>query len=158
MHRVSVEQAEKALALAKKSKDLKYLLNFKMINGKDVKNPRNFPKAKRILTVIRSSSGARQIWGIPQEANDAFSLCPPPPAYFDDRNVKRLQQYCAGRLPLFVHPSLYRALKLTFPLDIGGLSPDNTVRIEMGTGSIGQDVGVLSSAMFNAEEQGEALS
>lgn len=64
-----VNQAEKLLALAQKSKDLKWLLNFKMVNGKDVENPW---KVKRILTVVKSGSGARQIW----EANAAISYCP----------------------------------------------------------------------------------
>lgn len=36
----------RGLALAKKSKDLICFLDFKMVNGKDVENVRNFPKVK----------------------------------------------------------------------------------------------------------------
>lgn len=50
---VSVNQAEKALALAKKSKNLKCLLNFKMVNGKNVENPRNIPNTERLLTITK---------------------------------------------------------------------------------------------------------
>lgn len=87
-----------------------------------------------------------------EEANDAISMYPSL-AYFDNYNIKRLQQYRAGRLLLFVHPSLYRTLKLTFPLNIRGLSLDGIIRSEMCLGSIGQALGVLTPVMFNAEEQ-----
>lgn len=86
------------------------------------------------------------------EANETFEFFPPM-ACFDDDIVKKLQQYCSGSSPVFVHPSLYRALKITFSLDIGGLSPDDTIKSEMGTGSMGEAVGVLNPAMFNAGEQ-----
>lgn len=49
--------------------------------------------------------------------------------------------------------SLYRALKLTFLLDICGLSPDGSIRHEMCQGSMGQAIDVLTLAMFNAKEQ-----
>lgn len=86
------------------------------------------------------------------EAKQVFGIVPPI-AFFDNDNVKKLNQYCSGELLLFVHPSLYRALKLTFSLDIGSLSPDDSIMTEMGTGSMGESVSVLTLAMFNAREQ-----
>lgn len=86
------------------------------------------------------------------ETNQTFGMFLPMACFVDD-NVTKLQQFCSGRFPLLVHPSLYRALKQTFPLDIGGLSPDGTIKSEMGTGSMGEAVGVLTPAMFNAGEQ-----
>lgn len=118
----------------------------------DVEDPHNFPKAKRVLTVIRSGVAGKQIWAMMAEANETFGSFPPM-ACFEDEVVKKLHQYCSGRFPVFVHPSLYRALKLTFSLDIDGLSPDGTIKTKMGTGSMGEAVGVLTPSMFNAREQ-----
>lgn len=52
---------------------------------------------------------------------------------FDNNSVKNLNQYCSGRPSLYVHPSLYRALKLTLPLDIGGLFLEGLIKNEMCT-------------------------
>lgn len=60
----------------------------------------------------------------------------PPMACFNSENVNRLQLYCVGRLLYFVHLLLYRSLKLTFPLDIGGLSRDGIIKSEMGLSSM----------------------
>lgn len=77
----------------------------------------------------------------------------PPLAFFDDANVKRLHQYCSDRVPLFVHPSQYRALKLTFPWDIDNISPDGTIKRDMGQNSMGPAVSVLILSMFNSNDQ-----
>ena len=37
-------------------------------------------------------------------------------------SLKRCLPYCSGRVPILVHPSLYRSLKVQFPLDVGGVS------------------------------------
>lgn len=78
-----------------------------------------------------------------EEAKHIFGMFPSL-AFFDDANVKRFNQF--WMLPLFVQPSLYRALKMIFPWDIDVLSPDGTIK-----GELGQVVGVLILAMFNAE-------
>lgn len=43
---------EQAIIKSRKIKDLKILLNLKVLNGKYVEDSRNFPKAKRILTLV----------------------------------------------------------------------------------------------------------
>lgn len=53
-----------------------------------------------------------------------------------------------GRLHVFIHPSLYRVFKLTFPGDIGGLSLDGSINTEME-----QTIIVLTPAMYNADKQ-----
>lgn len=83
------------------------------------------------------------------KANHIFGMFPPM-ICFDNDSVKNLDQYCLGAAFLFT-PSLYRALKLTLNLDIGGLSVDDTTKSEMCTGSIGQRVGVFTPALLNAE-------
>lgn len=67
--------------------------------------------------------------------------------------MTKLKQYSSKGLPYFVRPSLYRALKFVFPWNIGGLSLDDTIKSEMGTDSIGQGLGVLTSVMFNPGSQ-----
>lgn len=67
-------------AQCKKKKDLKCLLNTKHVN-KDVELLRNFPKARRVLIVVRLDLGSRHMWDIIQEANDVF----------DDENLKLLK-------------------------------------------------------------------
>ena len=63
---------------------------------------------------------------------------------------------CKGliwRVPVVLHPSLYRAVKLTFPRDIGGLAHDRAITNEMATGSMSQTVGVLTPVMFSPGTQ-----
>lgn len=76
-----------------------------------------------------------------------------PLAVFDSANVKRLKQFCSGRIPLFINTSLYRAIKLMISWDISVLFPDGTVKSEMGTGLMGHTFSALILAMSKAEEQ-----
>lgn len=39
------------------------------VNNMDVENPNPFPKAKRVLTVVRSGQNAQQILAMTEEAN-----------------------------------------------------------------------------------------
>ena len=61
--------------------------------------------------------------------------------------------YIYVKVLLWLHPSLYRAVKLTFQQDIGGLAHDGAITNEMATGSMSQTVGVLTSAMFSLGTQ-----
>lgn len=112
---------------------------FNKTNGLDVENPKNFLNRKTVLTVV---------WG--SRATDMVN----DPIMFTECFTHQLYlttKYCPWRL--FVHPSLYVTLKLAFPSDSSVLSPDGTIRAEMGTGSTGEAVDVLTLLMFNAEEQ-----
>lgn len=44
------------------------------VNNMDVENPKPFPKAKKILTVVRSGQGAQQILAMTDEANATFGF------------------------------------------------------------------------------------
>ena len=55
-----------------------------------------------------------------------------------------------GRVPIYVHPSFYRSLKLRYSLDVGGLSKDGRVTTELGTGSLRHADGVLTPEDFRA--------
>ena len=58
-----------------------------------------------------------------------------------------------GRVPVVTNPSLYRAVKLMYPRDIGGLAQDRAISNEMATVSMSQTVGVLTPAMFSLGTQ-----
>ena len=58
-----------------------------------------------------------------------------------------------GRVPVVLHPSLYRLVKLTFLRDIGDLTHDGAITNEMATGSMSQTVGVPTPAMFSPGTQ-----
>lgn len=64
-------------------------------------------------------------------------------------DLKKLEKFCAGRALVLLHPSLYRAQKLTFPTDIGGIVLDARIMSNIGTGSLGQSVRFLSPANFH---------
>ena len=69
-------------------------------------------------------------------------------AELEHSSIKKCILYCSGRVPIFVHPSLYRSLKLRFPIDVGGITRDNRVSTELGTGSLRQAVGILTPKDF----------
>lgn len=85
-----------------------------------------------------------------------FPLNGAPATYMLDTHMSKLKiikkKHCRVRFPVFLHPSLYRALKLEYPGDIGGLSIDDTIESERDTGSIGKVICVLTPAKFNAED------
>lgn len=80
-------------------------------------------------------------------ANEAIKM-DPSPAVFDDEKLKKLKQFCSGRVPVIIHPSLHTAVKLTFPRDI-----EVPIKTEMSQGSMGQVVGALTPGMFVPEVQ-----
>ena len=122
-------------------KGLRVLLNFKTVNGKSIEDPRNFPKAK-VLTVIRKGRGSEAAIEMINEAVRTFG--PIAALVEKERFLKNL----IGRSPYLLHPSLYRALKLTFPRDIGSLATGDGIPNAMATESMSQAVGVLTPTMF----------
>ena len=125
-------------------KDLRVLLNFKEVNGHNVEHPKIFSGAS-VITVIRRGRGSEGVMKMLGEANEALG----PISYFKEDLCKGL----IGRVPVVLHPSLYRSIKLTFPLDVGGLAHDGAIDNEMATGSMSQTVGVLTPAMFSPGTQ-----
>ena len=109
-------------------KDLRVLHNFKEVNGLNVEDPRNFQDSW-ITTVKRKGRGSEGVMKMLGEANEALG----PISFFKDdlASCKGL----VGRVPVVLHPSLYRALKLTYPWDVGGLAHDGAINNLMATGS-----------------------
>lgn len=87
-----------------------------------------------------------QAWGHLFEAKEAhpkirvFEL--------DNANLKILRHFCSGRVPVLLHPSLYQAVKLNYPMDVGCIVLDGRMTTELGTGSLRQSVGALATADF----------
>ena len=69
-------------------------------------------------------------------------------AELEHSSLKKCIPFCSGRVPILVHPSLYRSLTLQFPIDVGGITRDNRVTTELGTGSLHQAVGILTPKDF----------
>ena len=138
----------------KAGRSLRALYNFKLsgVVRKDVEDPSNFPSAKRLLTVVRTGTGTRQVWAMLREANESFNMSPPL-ATWDNPTLNKLHQFCSGRDPVLIHPSLYRAVKLTFPKYIGGLSHAERIKTEMGQDPMGPAIAVLSPGMFGSVTQ-----
>ena len=65
---------------------------------------------------------------------------------------------CAGRTPIYVHPSFYRSLKVQFPLEVGGLSRSGRVTTKLGTGSLRQTIGILTPEDFRLVVDTELVS
>ena len=61
---------------------------------------------------------------------------------FEYSSLKRNLNFCAGKVPILVHSSFHRSLKVRFPLD------DGRVNTELGTGSLRQAVGILTPEDF----------
>lgn len=68
-YRVSPTQAEKARDYGSMIKDFKFLLSIQKFRDHDLQGPWNFQQTKQVLSVIRTGPGARQIWGMVEEAN-----------------------------------------------------------------------------------------
>lgn len=60
-------------------------------------------------------------------------------------DLKKLLRFYADRVPVLIQPYLYRALKLAYPMDVGGIALNGRMTSEMVTGSLGQSVVFLPS-------------
>ena len=128
-------------------KTLKQLLDLERVNNKMVANPMNFRNAPMVTTFVRAvGSRTQDVWKFLEEASqlDADVRL----AELQHSSFKKLFVKCSGRAPICAHPSFCRSLKVRFPLDVGGLSKDGRVTTELGTGSLRQAVGILTSEDF----------
>ena len=129
---------------------LRPLEDLEEIEGKRVDDPRNFRSAPMVTTFIREAEGRYMTgaWAMVKAAELAF-----PNIRMADRehsSLKHLRSFCSGRAPVYVHPSLYRALKVLYPLHVGGITRTNRVTVGLGRGSMGQFVGELTATDFRS--------
>lgn len=93
---------------------------------KDVIDSRNIPHVLRVLMVSRS----QQIWLMLVGKQPHFCMTHPLDHLEDKRNV-HLYQFHSERVSIFMYSSHYKTVRLRFPRDIGGLSENGTIKIDM---------------------------
>ena len=146
------EPKEKAMALCSINlevisdfqirKSLKPLMDWEEIQKKKGSNPLNFRGATMVTTFVRSvGDRTLSVWNFLEDAchTDAGMRL----AELEHPSLKKCWRIVRGG-----HPSFYRALKVRFPLDVGGLSRDGRVTTELGTGSLRQTVSILTPEDF----------
>ena len=111
-------------------KPLLPLIKLQKVNEQLVFNLYNYRGAPMVTTFICSvSSHIHRVWWLLDRAGKAD---------LDVRLVelKKMLNFCSGWVLIYVHLCFYRAIKLRFPLDVGGLSRDGRVTTEISTGSL----------------------
>ena len=102
------------------------LLKFQKVNNTHIVNPRKFRVTPMVTTFIRSvgrhTKGVLQWLARASKADLDMRL-----VELEHSSLKKMANHCAGRVPVYVPPSVYRALKIRYLLDVGGLSRDNQV-------------------------------
>ena len=115
------------------------------MNNEDITNPYIFKDAPMLTTFVRSAGNrTKELWNFIDKASRADVML----ANTKNAMLKKMLPFCSGRVPILVHPSFYRSLKLRYPMDVGGITRDDRVSTELGTGSLRQAVGILSPGDF----------
>ena len=126
---------------------LKPLLDQEKVQKKKISNPLKFNSAAMVTTFIRAAGdrtkGVWQFLDTVRQTDAGVKL-----AELEHSSLRRCLPFCAGRVPILVHPSLYRSLKVRYPLDVGVVSRDGRANTELGTGSLRQAVGILTPEDF----------
>ena len=112
-------------------------------NKKNCENPKNFPHARPVMTLIKSTERVRA-WDLIEYSKKAFpDIVMVNMGNEEDKTIRSVRNKIAGRLPLYVHPSLYRALKLMYPSEVGVIVRDGHVPHDHGHGNLGLHAGQL---------------
>ena len=98
----------------------------------------------RIQAQKHSLGRTKEFWHFLKEASRADVML----ADLRHNTWKKMLPFCSGRVPILVHPSFYRSLKLRYPMDVGGITRDDRVNTKLGTGSLRQAVGILTPKDF----------
>ena len=127
-------------------KTLKPLTSLKTIdNHKDVTNPYLFKGALMVTTFVHSAGNrTKELWRLIEEASRVDIRL----AEMKHPSLNVMSTKCTGRVPIYVHPSFYRSLKLRYFMDVGGISRDGRVTNELGSGSLRKAVGILTPEDF----------
>ena len=97
------------------------------VDKKKISNPLNFKSAAMVTTFsvqLAPYQGRMAVLDTARQTDAGVKL-----AELEHSSLKRLP-FCSGRVPILVHPSFYRSLKVRFPLDVGGVSRDGRVTLK----------------------------
>lgn len=99
-----------------------------------------------VVTCVRNTSGYLKVWDHLFEGKEAFSNI----RMFEIEGpyLKKLRHICGVMVPVLLHPSLYRTVKFIYPTDVVGIVLEGRITSELGTGSVGQSVEVITSGNF----------
>ena len=98
-----------------------------------------------VTTFVRSAGNrTKELWQFIEKASRADMRL----AEMGHDSLNEISAKCTGRVPIYVHPTFYRSLKLRFPYDVGGISRSSRVTPELCTGSLRQAVSILSPKDF----------
>ena len=113
-------------------KSLKPLTSRKTIDKhKDITNPYLSRGAPMVTTFVRSAGNrTKELWRYIEEASRTDITL----VEMEHSSLNVMSSKCTGRVPIYVHPSFYRSLKLRYPLDVDGISRDGRVTTELGIG------------------------
>ena len=77
-----------------------------------------------VITFVRSAgNNTRELWRFLEEVRRTdIGL-----AELEHPSFNKMLHQCTGRVPIYVHPCFYRALKLRYPMNVGGISRDGRV-------------------------------
>ena len=79
---------------------------------KDITNPYLFKDAPMLTTFVRSAGNrTKELWHFIDEASRTDVML----ADVKNTMLKKMLPFCSGRVPILVHPSFYRSLKLRYP-------------------------------------------
>ena len=120
----------------------------KTFKGRSCEDPRNFPHARLVMTLVRVEKNCKA-WELIDYAKKAFpDISMVDMGNDEDKKLKTVRNKVSGRLPIYLHPSLYRSLKLTYPNDVGVIVRDGHVPHDHGHGNLGLHAGQLSLEDF----------
>lgn len=97
-----------------------------------VEHPNNFPKAPGVISCIIDTGSYLKVWTRLFEAIDTFSDISM--AQISTHDLKKLYRFCSRRVPVLLHPLLYRVLK-QYPTNIDRIVLDGRMMSQMGTGN-----------------------
>ena len=126
---------------------LESLMELRTVDGRATWNPMNFRGAPLVTTVIRTGTH-RPVWKMLEEAQKAFARERLQMVRKESDQLKAIREKCRRRVPISVHPSLYRALKCNLPDDVGGIIESKQISKEMAEGPLECAVGILTPDHF----------
>ena len=136
---ISNDQIQRAAALCsvesraigdfQRRKALKQVLDLERVQKKKTCNPVNFRGAPMVTTFIRSvGDRTRDVWKFLEtvcQTDTGVRL-----AKLQHSSLNQMLNNYAKSVPIYVHASLYRSLKVRFPLDVGRLSREGRVPLK----------------------------
>ena len=85
-----------------------------------------------MTTFVRSAGNrTKELWRFIEEASQADIRL----ADMEHPSLKVMVTKCTGRVPIYVHHSFYRSLKLRYPVDVGEITRNDRVTSVLGTAS-----------------------